>query len=242
MCVQTDRVWGCSLPSGTPRRPPSPHGPGSPIPWQSSTWTILLQIKAAGGNLCREISLISPSHAGAHVRKVPALLGTPGDSEWLRAPQDHGRNPFPIYLHGFLGAAPRCPGSGPPEGRGPLAEQALASQARCPHLCHSPCGVPPKTCSPLPFCSPAPTWVPKGLRLKPWAAADGSCPKELPHLGTHGAAVCPRLRPWGPSQGNRGLQKVHPPPGAQLCSPWGLSPVAPIPSTELELLQAPGAL
>lgn len=36
-----------------------------------------------------------------------------------------------------------------------MAEQALASQARCPHPCHSPCRVPPKTGDPRGCCVPA---------------------------------------------------------------------------------------
>lgn len=86
-------------------------------------------------------------------------------------------------------------------------------------------------------------WQSKPLPARLGAPTRATHPVECPpKRGTHGAAVCPRLRPWGPSQGNWGLQKLHPPPGAQLCSPWGPSPVAPIPSTKLELLQAPGAL
>lgn len=102
------RSAGCSLPSETPRRPP-PYCPGSPIPWQSNAWTILLEIKSAGGNVCREISLISPSHAGAHVRKVPALLGTPGDSERLRAPPGPWQEPLPHLSPRLLGGTSLLP-------------------------------------------------------------------------------------------------------------------------------------
>lgn len=70
-----------------------------------------------------------------------------------------------------------------------MAEQALASQAWCPHPCHSPCRVPPRICPHLPFCSPEPTWVPKGLSLAP-----------SPSLGQLLMGPAPRNYPtWGPT-------------------------------------------